>query len=114
VELRGTGVTATALCPGLVHTEFHERAGIEYDTLPELAWLNADTVVAAALADVRRGAVISTPSLRYGVMSEVVRLLPRVAVRALSADRRMRGPEATPDDHEVPAQVASPEATAGQ
>jgi len=71
-------------------------------------------VVAAALADVRRGAVISTPSLRYGVMSEVVRLLPRVAVRALSADRRMRGPEATPDDHEVPAQVASPEATAGQ
>ena len=114
VELRGTGVTATALCPGLVHTEFHERAGIEYDTLPELAWLNADTVVAAALADVRRGAVISTPSLRYGVMSEVVRLLPRVAVRALSADRRMRGPEATPDDHEVPAQVAGPGATAGQ
>ena len=91
VELRGTGVTATALCPGLVHTEFHERAGLDRDAFPELAWLNADAVVSAALADVRRGAVISTPSLRYGVVTEVARLLPRAAIRALSTvDRRPR------------------------
>lgn len=90
VELRGTGVTATALCPGLTHTEFHERAGLERTGYPELAWLNADAVVAAALADVRRGAVISTPSLRYGVLSEVARLLPRAAIRALSGPGRAR------------------------
>lgn len=90
VELRGTGVTATALCPGLTHTEFHERAGLEREAYPQLAWLNADAVVAAALADVRRGAVISTPSLRYGLVSEVARLLPRAAIRALSGDRRLR------------------------
>ena len=95
VELRGTGVTATALCPGLVHTEFHERAGLERDAYPELAWLNADSVVTAALADVRRGAVISTPSLRYGLVAEVARMLPRAAIRALSAhDRRPRDPSA--------------------
>ena len=97
VELRGTGVTATALCPGLVHTEFHERAGLTRP-VPELAWLNADTVVSAALADVRRGAVISTPSLRYGVVSEVVRMLPRAAVRALSSERRLGLADATPPD----------------
>lgn len=91
VELKGTGVTATALCPGLVHTEFHERAGLGYDKLPEIAWLNADAVVAAALADVRRGAVISTPSLRYGLVSEVARVLPRAAVRALAALQRSQG-----------------------
>lgn len=91
VELKGTGVTATALCPGLVHTEFHERAGLGYDKLPEIAWLNADAVVAAALADVRRGAVISTPSLRYGLVSEVARVLPRAAVRALAALQRNQG-----------------------
>ena len=99
VELRGTGVTATALCPGLVHTEFHERAGLERDAYPELAWLNADAVVAAALADVRRGAVISTPSLRYGLVAEVARILPRAAIRALSAaDRRPRDTPDTPPD----------------
>ncbi len=85
VELNGTGVTATALCPGFVHTEFHERAGIHYSGFPEIAWLNADQVVATALQDVRRGAVISTPSLRYQVASGLLRTLPRAAVRALQA-----------------------------
>jgi short-subunit dehydrogenase len=90
VELKGTGVTATALCPGLVHTEFHDRAGLDYTAFPEVAWLNAEQVVAAALADVRRGAVISTPSLRYALAAEVARLLPRAAVRAVSAEGRLR------------------------
>jgi hypothetical protein len=83
VQLKGTGVTATALCPGLTHTEFHERAGIDTAGMPELVWLGAEQVVSAALADVRRGAVISTPSLRYQVASGVLRALPRSAVRAL-------------------------------
>jgi short-subunit dehydrogenase len=84
VELTGTGVTATALCPGLTRTEFHERAGLRgSDSYPELAWLGADRVVATALADVRRGAVISTPSLRYRVASGVLRALPRTAVRRI-------------------------------
>lgn len=83
-ELHGTGVTATALCPGLTHTEFHDRAGVDRTQYPDLAWLNADSVVATALADVRRGAVISTPSLRYGLTAGALRLLPRAAVRTLS------------------------------
>ncbi|PFG35040.1 SDR family NAD(P)-dependent oxidoreductase [Sanguibacter antarcticus] len=85
VDLKGTGVTATALCPGFVHTEFHDRAGIDYSGFPEIAWLNAADVVTAALADVRRGAVISTPSLRYRAASGLLRVLPRSAVRALQA-----------------------------
>lgn len=89
VELAGTGVTATALSPGLTHTEFHERAGLPgAESYPELAWLSADRVVAEALADVRRGAVLSTPSLRYRVASGVLRTLPRSAVRRLGAARR--------------------------
>ena len=80
-ELKGTGVTATALCPGFVHTEFHERAKIDYSAFPELAWLNPAEVVTTALADVRRGAVISTPSLRYRAASGLLRLLPRPIVR---------------------------------
>lgn len=88
VELKGTGVTATVLCPGFVHTEFHERGAIDMSAFPELAWLNADAVVATALADLRRGVVISTPSLRYRAISGVVRVLPRSAVRAIGRYRR--------------------------
>lgn len=88
VELRGTGVTATALCPGLVHTEFHQRADIDLDVIPEVAWLNAEDVVAEALADVRHGVVISTPSLRYKAAAGAARLAPRWAVRAFGRYRR--------------------------
>ena len=44
--------------------------------------------MATALADVRRGAVISTPSLRYQTLSALARLAPRSAVRAFGRYRR--------------------------
>lgn len=88
VELKGTGVTATALCPGFVHTEFHERGRIDVSAYPQLAWLNAEDVVATALADVRRGAVISTPSLRYRTVAAAARLAPRSVIRAVGRYRK--------------------------
>lgn len=91
VELQGTGVTATALSPGLTHTEFHDRAGLVSDGYPEVAWLSAERVVATALADVRRGAVLSTPSLRYRLASGLLRTLPRSAVRRIGEMRVDRG-----------------------
>ncbi|MDR2379716.1 MAG: SDR family NAD(P)-dependent oxidoreductase [Bifidobacteriaceae bacterium] len=84
VELKGTGVTATAVLPGLTRTEFHARAGLDYLSYPSFAWLTAADVVSRALSDVRRGAVLSTPSARYGVLGQLLRLLPRFAVRAFS------------------------------
>ncbi|MBE1874435.1 SDR family NAD(P)-dependent oxidoreductase [Myceligenerans pegani] len=87
VDLKGTGVTATVLCPGFTHTEFHARAGIPETAIPSWAWLDAPPVVRQALADVRRGAVISTPSVRYKVASALLRAAPRWAVRAVGKVR---------------------------
>ena len=53
-ELAGTGVTATALCPGFTRTEFHARAGIRTSALPESLWLDADDVVQQALTEGRK------------------------------------------------------------
>jgi len=88
-ELADSGVTATVLRPGPVWTEFFVRAG-KRRAYPRFAWLTAENVVATALADVRRGAVISTPSLRYRVASSVLRHVPRSLIRAGS--RRQNGP----------------------
>ena len=88
VELKGTGVTATLLSPGFTHTEFHARAGIpESAIVPEWGWLDAGYVVRVALADVRRGVVLSTPSVRYKVAAAVLRAAPRWAVRAVGKYR---------------------------
>jgi len=89
-QLKGTGVTATVVLPGLTHTEFHERAELsEYDDLPELAWLEAEDVVRAALSAVRRKQVLVTPSARYGTLASVVRVLPRTWVRAIAGRNRV-------------------------
>jgi short-subunit dehydrogenase len=87
VELRGTGVTATVVAPGFTHTEFHSRADLDMSQLPEAAWLDTADVVAEALADVRRGVVLSTPSTRYKAAAALLRLAPRRAVRAVGRYR---------------------------
>lgn len=87
VELKGTGVTVTVLCPGFVHTEFHGRAGVSMEHVPAIGWLDAPRVVSQALADVRRGVVISTPSLRYKAASAFLRVAPRPVVRAVGKYR---------------------------
>ena len=84
VELRGTGVGVTALCPGWVRTEFHDRAGIRSSSIPNFMWLDAEQLVSAALRDVDRGTVISIPTLRYRALIGLARLAPKSAIRSLS------------------------------
>ena len=83
-ELHGTGVRVTALCPGYVRTEFHERAGINMGSLPQLMWLDADRLVADCLNDAAAGKVVSIPSKRDKVMITICEHLPHRAVRAIS------------------------------
>lgn len=83
-ELHGTGVKVTALCPGWVRTEFHERAKIHVGSIPEFMWLDADRVVAECLGDAAAGKVISIPSKRYAVMMTIADHLPHRMMRAVS------------------------------
>ncbi|MFI6871364.1 SDR family NAD(P)-dependent oxidoreductase [Nocardia sp. NPDC050406] len=75
--LAGTGVRVQALCPGLVRTEFHERAGIELGSLPRPVWLSVDEVVAGSLSDLEKGRVISVPGVQYKAVTAVAGLIPR-------------------------------------
>jgi len=84
VELRGTGVHVTALMPGWVRTEFHERAGIGVSSIPSSLWIDVDHLVVAALRDARRGRVLSTPTLRFWVLETLCRYLPRRTIRWVS------------------------------
>lgn len=94
-ELRGTGVTATVLNPGLTHTEFHARAAMDESAWPAFVWLQADDVARQALDAVRRGQVICTPSLRYQIANAALRASPRWLVRRV-AGRASLGAQAGP------------------
>jgi short-subunit dehydrogenase len=80
-ELAGSGVTATALCPGFTHTEFHDRAGLNMSSLPGFLWLDSDRLVRDCLADVAKGKVVSVPGPQYKAIVAGLRILPRAVVR---------------------------------
>ncbi len=84
------GLRMMALCPGFTTTEFHERAGLT-PSGPKFAWLGVEQVVKEALADLRRGKVISVPSLQYKAVVAVGGLLPRAVLRRIGGAFGGRG-----------------------
>jgi short-subunit dehydrogenase len=82
--LLGTGVGVHALCPGFVHTEFHERAGIDMADTPSFLWLKVDDVVRECLADVAKDKVVIVPGLQYKALTTGSRMVPRNFVRAMT------------------------------
>ena len=87
LELAGTGVHVTAVCPGFTHTEFHQRASMEMEALPEWMWLDPQEVVDRALSDVRKGRPVSVAGPQYKALSLAAQYLPRPLVRALGSRR---------------------------
>ncbi len=85
-ELSGTGVTATAVCPGAVRTEFFDRAGMTM-RLPGFMWLDVEQVVNQALSDARKGHIISVTGPQYQVLSTMAQYAPRPLVRFVTAHR---------------------------
>ncbi|WP_432080263.1 SDR family NAD(P)-dependent oxidoreductase [Streptomyces sp. WAC 04229] len=93
-DLAGSGVRLMALAPGFVRTEFHERAGMGTDNIPNWMWLDADKVVAAALDDLSRGKSLSIPDPRYKTLMGAAKLVPRGMLGGISSRTgRKYGPQ---------------------
>ncbi|MBW8799240.1 MAG: SDR family oxidoreductase [Streptomyces sp.] len=93
-DLAGSGVRLMALAPGFVRTEFHQRAGMGTDNIPGWMWLDADKLVAAALADLARGKTLSIPDPRYKVLTGLAKMAPRGLVGGISSKTgRKYGPQ---------------------
>ncbi|WP_216211641.1 SDR family NAD(P)-dependent oxidoreductase [Amycolatopsis aidingensis] len=88
--LPGSGVRMMALCPGFTQTEFHQRAGLEKPG-PSWFWLTAERVVDEALADLRRGRIVSIPSPQYKVLVGIGRLLPHRLIQRIGGGISGRG-----------------------
>jgi uncharacterized protein len=85
-EVRGTGVHVTALCPGLIHTEFQSVSRTDTYQLryPAFTWLDVDRVAAAALGDVAAGHAMCVPGMFYKGLSAVSNMAPRGLARRIS------------------------------
>nr|WP_202894163.1 SDR family oxidoreductase [Kribbella italica] len=94
IELHAKGVAVMALAPGFVHTEFHERMGMDKTVVPSFLWLDATDLVDEAWKDLMRGKAISIPTWRYKLISAGARYVPRSLIARFSTlglDGRRRG-----------------------
>lgn len=90
-ELRGTNVTATALCPGPVRTEFAEVAGFDptdaEGSLPEVMWLDAADVAEKGVAGFASGRTVVVPGPANRALSIVAQHTPRTLLLRLVGRR---------------------------
>ena len=83
-ELKGTGVSVTALCPGFTRTNFQERAGMEAAGLPEFVWQQPEQVVTAALAGLAKNRAVVIPGILNKSTVGIVKFLPAALTRRLA------------------------------
>jgi short-subunit dehydrogenase len=84
-ELRGTGVTATAVLPGFTRTEFQDTAGMHGITerLPGFVWMSAESVAAQALEATAEGKALCIPGTGYKVLGAMSDVIPRAITRRM-------------------------------
>lgn len=75
-ELRGTGVTATALCPGVTPTGFQERAQVGNMPLTRYGVLSAEKVAADGYQALLRGKRVEVPGFFNKLLVLSTRLTP--------------------------------------
>jgi uncharacterized protein len=83
-ELKKTGVSVMALCPGNTRTEFQAVAG-SGDTMPNFMYMDAKTVVEQALRAAAKSCPMRINGAMNTVMTEVQRAVPRRLVARLAA-----------------------------
>ncbi len=79
-ELRGTGVTATTLCPGPVKTGFGQAAGFteeQENLLPSVMWVSAEDVAKAAVAGLDKGRAVVVPGVANRIVAQFAQVMPR-------------------------------------
>jgi short-subunit dehydrogenase len=86
-ELRGTGVTVTALCPGPVTTELFDRALARKKPSHELS---AEECARAGIDAAERGRVIAIPGARNRLTAMSAKLVPRALVRRFAGTVGMK------------------------
>ena len=76
VQYRRRGISVTAVCPGLIHTDFHRSMNVSAPRVPEFFWLSAQRVADDAVRANLAGKARVIPSLPYKGLVALARVTP--------------------------------------
>lgn len=88
-RFRNRGIRVTALCPGLLATEFHERMGEDHlPRLPRLAWADSGRVAREGLRALYRGKPVLVSDWRYRLLRPLMAILPDYVLERIAHQPR--------------------------
>jgi short-subunit dehydrogenase len=76
-ELRDSGITVTAVCPGMTESEFRQRAGIQENETSRRFTMAAETVADISYYAIERGKAVVIPGWKNKLFVGIVRYLPQ-------------------------------------
>lgn len=96
VEMEGSGVHVTAVCPGFTWSEFHDANGTRAraNQLPKWMWSTAEEVVETSYQACERNRAITVPGAPNKVLAALAKIMPDPL--ALHLVKGVRGSEYDP------------------
>jgi short-subunit dehydrogenase len=89
-EVRGAGVTVTALCPGPTATEFQSRAKMERSRLRWIGMMSSRPVAERGYRGMMEGRTVVVTGLMNKLLVQSLRFSPRIVVRKVAKSLNKR------------------------
>ena len=90
-DVKGTGVTLTAVCPGFTESEFHDVAGTRgfLNRLPGFVWMDAAEVARIGWRAAQRGQVVCVTGWVNILFTALGRIFPHFLIDVLVSGRML-------------------------
>ncbi|MCL2280676.1 SDR family NAD(P)-dependent oxidoreductase [Candidatus Saccharibacteria bacterium] len=69
LELRGSGVSATAICPGETKTNFHANGGLKRPGIPSWLWCQPEQIARTGLQAAKKGRAVYVPTMKWRLIA---------------------------------------------
>jgi len=87
---KNSGINVTVVAPGFTRTEFHQRANMPTETIPNWMWISTNLVVKNSIKAVLEGKAVVIPHIKYRLLYLLLRILPRFFIRKFSNSYQSR------------------------
>jgi short-subunit dehydrogenase len=87
---KNSGINVTVVAPGFTRTEFHQRAQMPTDEIPNWMWISTQLVVTDSIKAVLKAKPVVIPHVKYKLLFVFLRITPRSIIRKFSNSYQSR------------------------